>query len=170
MGVGGTGHRALGLAAVRALLLLALLGGCSAAPEIVGVVSGAIAGGGSANPAVGFGVGVGAAALTDYGLKYVGRRWHRSEQDAIAEAAGALPEGGKADWRIRHDLPLGNEHGRLQVVRVIANPLASCKQVVFSVQESDEPEAWYSADVCQQEARWKWASAEPAVERWGNLQ
>ncbi len=150
--------------------MVLLLGGCNAIPEIAGVVTGGIAGGASANPAVGFGVGVGTAAFADYGLKYVTKRWHRSEQDAIAAVAGPLPEGGQAPWAIRHDLPFGNEHGRLEVVRAIENPLASCKEVVFSVQDGTETEQWYSADVCQQEARWKWASAEPAVGRWGLLQ
>jgi len=155
---------------MRALLLVLLLAGCSAIPEITGLVSGGIAGGASANPAVGFGVGVATAAVADYGLKYVTKRWHRSEQDAIAAVAGALPEGGRAPWKIRHDLPFGNEHGRLQVVRVIENPLAACKEVLFSIQDGDDPEAWYLTDVCRQEARWKWASAEPAVGRWGLLQ
>ncbi|MDQ2804803.1 MAG: hypothetical protein M3Y41_19805 [Pseudomonadota bacterium] len=152
------------------LLLLLLLSGCKAAPQIAGLVTGAIAGGATANPAVGFAVGVGTVAAADYAFKYETRRWHRSEQDAIASVAGALPEGGQAPWRIRHDLPLGNERGRLEVVRVIANPLAPCKRVLFSVQEDETPEAWYSADICQQATMWKWATAEPAVERWGYLQ
>ncbi len=155
---------------MRALLLVLLLGGCNAIPEITGLVSGGIAGGASANPAAGFGVGVATAAVADYGLKYVTKRWHRSEQDAIAAVAGSLPEGSHAPWKIRHDLPFGNEHGRLQVVRVIENPLAACKEVLFSVQDGDDPEAWYLTDVCRQEERWKWASAEPAVARWGLLQ
>ncbi len=155
---------------MRALLLALLLGGCKAVPEIAGVVTGSIAGGASANPAVGFGVGVGTAALADYGLKYVTKRWHRSEQDVIAMVAGGLPQGGQAPWAIRHDLPFGNEHGRLEVVRAIENPLAACKEVMVSVQDGDQVERWYSVDVCQQGSRWKWANAEPAVERWGLLQ
>ena len=172
MGVGGTRNRALGLAAVRlaASALLLLLGGCSAVPQITGVVIGAATGGATANPAIGFGVGVAVAAGSDYALKRVLRNWHGAEQDAIAEAAGALPIGGEGVWRIRHTVPLGNEHGDLRVVRSIDNPLAACRQVVFSVVEKDEPPAWFSADVCRQDTGWKWASAEPAVERWGFLQ
>ena len=56
------------------------------------------------------------------------------------------------------------------MVRAIPNPLAPCKQVLFSVEEKDAPAAWYSVDICQQQEHWKWASAEPAVERWGYLQ
>ena len=155
---------------LAALALALTLGGCSSAGGIIGVVFGAAAGGASANPAVGFGVGVATAAVSDFAIKRVARSWHRGEQDAIAAAAAGLGAGGTAPWRIEHSLPLGNEHGQLQVVRAIPNPLAACKQVLFSVEERDEPPAWYSVDICQQQDRWKWASAEPAVERWGYLQ
>ena len=152
------------------MALVLAVGGCSSVGGIVGVVVGAAAGGASANPAVGFGVGVATAAVSDYAIKRVSRSWHRGEQDAIAAVAGALSPGGTGPWRIEHSLPLGNEHGQLEVVRAIANPLAPCKQVLFSVEEKDEPTAWYSVDVCQGSDGWKWASAEPAVERWGFLQ
>ncbi len=155
---------------MAALALALALGGCSSVGGIIGVVFGAAAGGATANPAVGFGVGVATAAVSDFAIKRVARSWHRGEQDAIANAAAGLGAGGTASWRIDHSLPLGNEHGQLQVVRAIPNPLAACKQVLFSVEERDEPPAWYSVDICQQQDRWKWASAEPAVERWGYLQ
>ena len=166
------GNGALGIAAVRlAVLLVGLaLGGCSSAGNIIGLVTGAAAGGASANPVVGFGVGAATAALSDYAIKRVARTWHRGEQDAIAEAASGLAPGGTGPWRVRHSLPLGNEHGALQVVRAIPNPLAPCKQVLFSVEDEGDRPAWYSVDICQQQDRWKWASAEPAVERWGFLQ
>ena len=115
-------------------------------------------------------MGVATAAVSDYTLRRVSRSWHEGEQDAIAATAGGLDVGGTAGWRIRHSLPIGNEHGQLQVVRSIDNPLAPCKQVLFSVEDADEPAAWYSVDICQQQQGWKWASTEPAVERWGFLQ
>ena len=172
MGVCGAGDGALGRPAVRiaAAALVLLLGGCSSAGNIIGVVAGGVAGGATANPAVGFGVGVATAAVSNYTLRRVGRSWHGAEQDAVAATAGGLAVGEAADWRIRHSLPIGNEHGHVQVVRSIDNPLAPCKQVLFSVEETDEPAEWYSVDICQQTAGWKWASAEPAVERWGFLQ
>lgn len=170
MGVRRAGDGALGLAAVRPLLALLLLGGCSVVPQVTGAVVGIASGGATGNPAVGFGIGVATLAATDYALKRVSRSWHRTEQDAIAAAAGGLDEGGTGPWRVAHSLPIGNEHGELAVVRRIGNPLAPCKQVLFSVVEEDAPPAWYSADVCQQGSAWKWASAEPAVERWGFLQ
>ena len=176
MGFRRARHGALGLAAVKlaarvaALVLVAALGGCSSVSGIVGVVAGAAAGGASANPAVGFAVGVGTAAVSDYAIKRVTRSWHEGERDALAQAAGSVAPGGNAPWRVVHSLPLGNEHGTLEVVRAISNPLAACKQVLFSVEAKDEPTGWYSVDICQQRDGWKWASAEPAVERWGYLQ
>ena len=156
---------------MRLLLAATLaLSACSAAPEITGVIVGAAAGGATANPVVGFGVGVATAAASDYAFKRISRSWHGGEQDAIAATAGPLAAGASADWQIRHSVPIGNEHGTLRVVRTIANPLAPCKQVLFSVEEAGEPPAWYSADLCQTQSGWKWASAEPAVARWGYLQ
>ena len=169
MGVGRAGDGALGIAAVRLLVLL-LLAGCSSAGGLVGVVAGGVAGGATANPVVGFGVGVATAAASDYAIRTVSRHWHQGEQDAIAAAAGGLPVGGAGPWRIEHSLPFGNEHGQLQVVRSLDNPLAACREVLFSVEESGEAPAWYAVDICRQRDRWKWASAEPAVERWGFLQ
>jgi hypothetical protein len=56
---------------------------------------------------------------------------------------------------------------------VIATPLATCKEVVFSVEEDGRAtlkRAWYTTHACRSGERWKWALAEPAVERWGVLQ
>ncbi len=152
------------------VVMLPLLAGCTSAGNIIGVVVGGAAGGATANPAVGFGVGVATAAASDYAIRTVSRTWHGGEQDAIAAAAGSLPIGGTGPWRMRHTLPIGNEHGRLEVVRSIDNPLAPCREVLFSVERSGDAAAWYSVDVCQDAGHWKWASAEPAVERWGFLQ
>ena len=175
MGVRRTSHCAVGLAPVRLgrlgwLAGLLLVGGCSATGEIVGVVTGAAAGGATANPAIGFGVGVATAAASDYAQKIIARSWHGAEQDAIANTAALLPVGAAASWRIVHSVPIGNEHGELQVVREIENPLAPCKEVLFSVIAGKKPPAWYSVDICQDTQGWKWASAEPAVARWGFLQ
>ena len=158
-----------------ALLLLAALvpAGCKEVPRIAGAVTGGTIGVATGNAALGFAVAIAVDAAAHAGVRYVGRRWHRAEQDAIAATAGGLQAGQRARWRIEHDLPIGNEHGELQVVRVIENELATCKEIAFSVDEGkdDAPKrAWYVATVCRQQAQWKWASAEPAVERWGYLQ
>jgi len=164
---GGRGARLLALAALSALA------GCKAIPPIAGLAGGAAAGGATANPAVGFAVGVATDAAVDAGLRYYGRSRQHAEQDAIAAVAGPLPPGGWGLWRIRHTIPIGNEHGELEVVRLIDNPLAPCKEIVFSVtagQGTKAARAWYTADICREADNWHWASAEPAVPRWGFLQ
>jgi hypothetical protein len=147
-----------------------LLAGCSSVPLIAGVITGGAAGGATANPVVGFAVGVGVGAAADAGVKWFGRSRQDAEQTAIAEVAGALAVGAPAPWHISHDLPFGNEHGTVQVVRRIETPLGACREIIFSVEAGSAPPAWYDANVCAQEAGWRWASAEPAVPRWGYLQ
>lgn len=177
MGDCRTRNGTVGLVAVRSCHLLLvgvlLLASCKAAPQIAAVVGGGAAGAATGNPAVGFAVGVATDAAATAVVQYYGRTRQQAEQDAIAEAAGMVPPGGRASWKIEHDIPIGNEHGSLQVVRQIDNPFALCKQVMFSVDEGKGEKlkrAWYSADICHQANKWKWASAEPAVERWGYLQ
>ncbi len=180
MGDRRTGDRALGLVAVRlagagraARLMGAvlMLGGCSAVADLSALATGAAAGGATASPAVGFAVGVVTDAAVDAGLKYVSRRRQQAEQDAIAAAAAPLSEGGSAPWQIRHDIPLGNEEGEVRVVRSIVNPIATCKEIAFSVTDDPPaPPSWFSTTICRQDTAWKWALAEPAVSRWGFLQ
>ena len=173
VGVGGACDRAMGRAAMkrslRAIALLPALAGCKALPDVAGAIGGGVAGGASGNPAVGLAVGIAIDAVAEYAFNYVGRTRQQAEQDAIAAVAGNLPRDQAAVWRIRHDIPIGNEHGELRVVREIKSPLAACKEIVFSVNDGSS-RAWYTAAVCQQAHGWKWASAEPAVERWGALQ
>jgi hypothetical protein len=181
VGLGGAGDRAVGLFAMKnlppvppaLLAVLVLLSGCNATVQVAAVVGGGAAGGLTANPAVGFAVGVAIDAGATYVVRYYGRTRQGAEQDAIAEVAGALPVGTEAAWKIEHTIPIGDEHGQLRVVRDIDSPMAACKEIAFSVDEGKGAKlqrAWYVSDVCKQAARWKWASAEPAVERWGFLQ
>jgi hypothetical protein len=90
--------------------------------------------------------------------------------------AGAMSPGEIRQWQVRHFIPYGNNQGELQVTRVIDTPLASCKEVMFSVIErkaaspaGDVPRSWFSTSVCRQDQAWKWAIAEPAVARWGSM-
>lgn len=158
------------------LLLPGLLGGCDAvraAPQIAGAGAAIISGAGTANPGVGVAIGLGVTAAADYAVKYFGRSRQNAVQDAIATAAGPLAPGAHAPWEIRHSIPIGNERGEVHMVRAIDNPLAPCREIVFSVVDG-EGEAltrdWFAAQICRQGERWRWASAEPAVERWGALQ
>ena len=150
-----------------------LLAGCSSASQIAGVVTGGLVGVASGSPAVGFAVGVVTDAGASYTFRYIARTRQGAEQDAIAQVAGELPIGSEAAWKIEHTIPTGNEHGQLRVVRAIDSPLAACKEIMFSVDEGKGEKLerqWFTSDVCKQEEAWKWASAEPAVERWGYLQ
>ena len=155
---------------VAALSGLLLLSACSSLAGLTGLATGAVAGGASANPAVGYVVAVGAAAAADATFKWASRRRHGAEQTAIAAVAGPLDDGQSGSWQIKHDIPLGNEHGEVRVIRALSTPLATCKEIVFSVVEDPpEPSPRYSTTICRQQDVWKWALAEPAVDRWGYL-
>lgn len=177
MGLGRTRNGALGLAAMRlrwvALAAVLPLAACNSVSEITGLITGGAAGAATGSPAVGFLVGVTVDAAANAGVSYVTRVWHGAEQDAIARAAADVPEGEEVPWRIVHPLPIGNEHGRLRVVRAIESPLAACKEIAFSVDEGTGEKLkreWFITSICKQDKTWKWAAAEPAVERWGYLQ
>lgn len=155
------------------LLGVLLLAGCKAAPQIAAVVTGSISGAATGNAAVGFAVGVATDAGANYAFRYIARVRQGAEQDAIAEIAGELPDGTEVAWKIEHTVPIDDEHGMLRVVRTINSPLALCKEVVFSVDEGKDEtldRAWFTTSICKRAETWKWASAEPAVERWGFLQ
>lgn len=155
------------------LVAIVLLAGCKAAPQIAAAVTGGAAGAATGNPALGFAVGVATDAGANYAFRYISRTRQGAEQDAIARVAGDLPVGTEASWKIEHTIPIGDEHGRLRVVRAIDSPLATCKEIAFSVEEGKADKLksnWFISDICKQNETWKWALAEPAVQRWGFLQ
>ncbi|RZT29042.1 hypothetical protein [Cupriavidus agavae] len=159
-------------AAARAALpviVAAALSGCSSVGDVAGAVAGVAAGTASANPAVAIGVAIGVKAATDATAKYVFRTWHTAEQDSIAAIIGTTPPGTAAPWEIRHRIPYENRQGTVRVVREIRSALADCREALFSVEE-DKETRWFQVVACRQETGWKWASAEPAVPRWGSLQ
>lgn len=144
------------------------LGGCSVVSDVAALAAGGAAGGATGNPAVGFAVGVGVRAGVEEVQRYVTRvRW-RGEQDAIADIAGAAPVGKVQSWEIQHTIPLGNRRGDLAVLREFTTPLTACREVAFSVVER-RPEV-FTTMLCRNGDRWRWAVAEPAVDRWGFLQ
>jgi len=153
--------------------LVIALGGCRFAGQMVAAAAGGATAAASANPLVGIAVGIAINSGIDATILYVMRVRQRAEQDAIAAEVATMDVGQRREWKIEHDIPIGNEHGEVQVTRVIATSLTLCKELVFSV-ESGRGEAvqrsWYATQACQSGDRWKWALAEPAVERWGSLQ
>jgi hypothetical protein len=151
----------------------ALLGGCKSIGGFTGAAAGVATGAVSTNPAVGIAVGIAVKAATDETVNYVLRRMHGDEQDEIAGIVGTLGPDEQKAWEVKHSIPYGNEHGEVRVTRVFATPLANCKEFAFSVidgKDTDAKASWYFASACQQGAAWKWAVAEPAVDRWGSLQ
>jgi hypothetical protein len=152
------------------LLLLPVLGACSSSvSDIVGLAVGGGAGAATANPAVGFAVGVGVQAGVDELAKWYQRSRAHGEQDTIAEAAGLAPPGTPEPWAVHHTIPIGDEHGQFLVTREFATPLATCREVVFLVESGKEARP-FTTTVCRDTEGWRWAAAEPAVARWGYLQ
>ncbi len=168
------------------LLPCLLLGGCSSlltqsAGAGAGVGAAAVSNALTTNGAVTAGIGLGTQAAAVAGVQYLEKRVHAAEQNAIATAAGATPVGGVAPWRIVHQIPIeDNEHGQVAVTRYLTPNLPSgdappfdCKEIVFSVDTQAHKklqQSFYIADVCRDGQSWKWATAEPATERWGSLQ
>jgi hypothetical protein len=142
--------------------------------DVAGVAGAGLANAVTKSAAAATAIGLGVASGATAGLQYAERRVHRAEQDSIAGAAGPLPPGAVAVWNVSHDVPIeDDEHGQLAVVRTLGNTNFTCKEIVFSVDtvESKQPHrAFYTATVCRDGSLWKWASAEPATERWGSLQ
>jgi hypothetical protein len=163
---------------IRSLLaLLPLLpfglGGCRLGGELVAAAAGGASGAATANPAVGVAVGVAVNSGINATVAYIVRTRQRAEQDAIAAEVASMNVGDRRPWKIEHDIPIGNEHGEVEVTRTIATPLTLCKELVFSVDSGDGGDVkreLYATQACLQGERWKWALAEPTVERWGSLQ
>jgi len=168
----------------RPALLLALallLAACETTEEVEGTagsaaggLGGIAVGGLTSNPLVGYAVGLGIRVAVDSALASWFRGLRTEEQDRIAAAAAGLAPGEARDWQVSHGLPFGwrDVGGRMEVTRVIETPLASCREVLFTLEDGAAgaaPSGIFVATACQQAAGWKWASAEPAVERWGVL-
>lgn len=173
------------MTAPRISRLMLLLAACAASSTVlisgcasVGAAAGAAAGVGTgvvtSNPAIGIGVGIAVQAATDEAVKRLMKRLHGDQQIAIATTAGELNIGDTREWRVKHMLPVENGHGDIRVLSESANALTTCREFMFSVADSDKPDAhqdWFLAQACKGDnGGWQWASAEPAVARWGNLQ
>jgi len=155
------------------------LGGCTSVltegtSAGAGIAGAAVAHDVTNNAGVTTGIGLGVQAAARAGLEYAERKVHQVEQDRIAAVAGELPVGAVADWQVVHDIPIeANEHGEVTVSRALGNTDCACKDIVFSVDHEAKrgtARDFYTADICRDGRQWKWATAEPATERWGALQ
>ena len=163
------------------LAFAAALSGCSSfytegATAGAGIAGAALAAKVTSNAAVATGIGLGAVAAARAGVQYSERVVHRNTQDGIAKIAGPLEVGAIAPWSVTHSMPIeDDEHGRVTVSRTISAGALDCKEIVFSVdhiatKNVPASSAFYVASICRDGENWKWASAEPATERWGALQ
>lgn len=169
-----------------AVACLALsVGGCGSVltegtSDAAGLAGAGVASAVTKNATVGAAIGLGVKSVSDFGLRYVERDVHAAEQDSIAAVAGGLPDGGVGTWSVSHGIPIEpDRHGSVAVVRAIGGgsdgggPPIRCKEIVFSVVEGTGASlhpGFFTATVCLDGTRWKWALAEPATARWGNLQ
>jgi uncharacterized protein YceK len=140
-----------------------------------GVAGASLAGAVTDSAAVTSGIGLGVNAAAQAAVKSLEKRVHRTEQESIAAAAGPLKVGETASWSSGH-LKVSverNERGLLTISRLIQAGDLDCKEVIFSVDTvvKEKPaRAFYTTIVCRDGQVWRWASAEPATERWGSLQ
>lgn len=167
------------------LLLPALLGlplllpGCGSlltagTADLAGIAGAGAASAVTRSGAAAAAIGLGVASVASEGLKYATRAVHREEQAAIATAAGPLDPGAVTHWSVDHRVPIEpDEQGDVTVSREFGAGPIRCKEVVFSVETTHRHlmhRAFYITTICRDGAQWRWASAEPATERWGALQ
>ncbi|CAH2599738.1 conserved exported protein of unknown function [Rhodovastum atsumiense] len=163
------------------LLLLACMAlpGCRAlltegTADAAGIAGAGIAGAVTDDATLGAAIGLGVRSVADAGLGYVQRKVHAAAQQRIATAAGALKPGDVGVWSIAHDIPIeDDERGQVTVARDFGGPGFACREIVFSVDggtAAKPSRAFYTATVCRDGETWRWATAEPATERWGALQ
>lgn len=156
--------------ALALTVITLLLGGCAEAGSAINSIASAgvaAAVGSAINPAVGLIAGVATAYGVDQSVKYGERRTHDNVQQAIADAAGPLGTGEAAAWNVVEKLPLTGRSGTVQVAHLFGAAIP-CKDIVFTVEDDAN---LYTATICRNGAApWRWATAEPAVPRWGTLQ
>ena len=135
------------------------------AASTAGIASGITSATGSA--LVGTAAGIGAGIGLDAAFKYAERRIHRNAQDAVAIAAGPLDVGQSARWNVDAWLPLTERHGTVEIARSFGRAIP-CKEIVLTVDDDDN---FYVTTICaDKKGTWRWALAEPTVDRWGLLQ
>jgi len=165
-------------ATIAGMALLAASGCSSFLQQGTGAVAGvggaAVASSVTSDAAVATGIGVGVQSLAQAAVQRWQRSVHTAEQDQIAAIAGTLGPGQVASWNVAHQVPIEpSSRGEVTVSRVVGAKALDCREIVFSVEQppkAQSPKAFYVAMICRDGARWKWASAEPATERWGSLQ
>jgi hypothetical protein len=159
--------------------LMPLLCGCTSvltegASAGAGILAAGATRGATHDAAVITGIGLGVQAVARAGVHYTERKVHQTEQDRIATVAGSLPVGAIGKWQVKHVVPIeADEQGEVTVSRLLGGAGIVCKEIVFSVDHASKDgvtREFYTATVCRDGDAWKWATAEPATERWSGLQ
>ena len=148
------------------------LPGCVALGDVAGVTVAIASGTFTHDPAISLVLAISAKAATDEAGKTVARNAQRAEQDEIAAMGATLTSGEIGHWEVKHRLPPRSVHGEVRLIRIIDSTLAKCRELLFSVAQDggDAPASWFITTACWNGEKWKWAAAEPAVERWGSLE
>lgn len=161
------------------LLTLLALSGCGSVltegtSAGAGVAGAGIASAVTKNGTVTAAIGLGTQAAVATALSMEERAVHAVEQKKIAEAAGPLAIGQIAPWSVSHTVPIeDDQHGEVAVSRDISGDPLACKEVVFSIdtiKDKQPTRQFFITDICRDGTDWRWATAEPAVARWGTLQ
>jgi hypothetical protein len=154
---------------LKSLLVLGVtaLSGCAALGGVSGVVVAIASGTFTHDPALGLSLAIATKAAVDDLNNRLARNTQHAEQEAIAQAASGLQPGEEATWAMHHRFPPRDVGGEVLVTRLIDTPLTHCRELLFSV--TGQP-SWFVTTACRSGDHWQWATAEPAVERWGSLQ
>jgi hypothetical protein len=156
------------------LACAAALCGCRSIGGLSGAAAG-VASGSAVGPAAGVAIGIAVEAGVDAGVKAVQRRWSQEDQTRMAAMVGDMQVGESRPWETRHFMSYGDEQGHVTLVRAFDSALSSCREAVFSVESPKEVEAGkplphFVTTMCRGDDGWRWAAAEPSVNRWGALQ
>lgn len=154
--------------ACAVLIGAASLSGCTAFSDVASTASAVASGAATGNPAVAIAVGGIVRAAIEASSQAYARSAASETQGVIVGIAGWLEPGDSETWHeVRHlteDL-----EGRVEVLRVIDSPLAVCKEIAFTIVQKGIESTPYHAAICNTGEQWRWALAEPAIQRWGTL-
>lgn len=164
--------------------------------EVGAIGVGGAVGAATGNAVLGIAAGLGASIALDEAHDAAERQFYRSQQDAIAAAAGDAAVGGVVAWTHRAPLDLSASRGRVEVVRDFGQ-IAPCREFIYTFEplpaervenagtykgggpvtpvdlRSDLPEEAevLVATACRNsQGEWLWAQSRPTTTRWGGLQ
>jgi hypothetical protein len=158
-------HRLTLLALVAASLALS---GCTGLADVAGTTSAVLSGAATGNPAVAIGVGGVVRGSIAAVSKANARSEARQTHGLITAVAGALEPGQAGTWHESHTFS-HDVSGRVEVIRVIHSPLATCKEIAFSIDGDEDQIVPYRGAICSTRGEWRWAMAEPSTSRWSVL-